>query len=428
MKLQDIHPNIKLRLAMQFLGGLISMAVIPFLAIYFAQKIGAAETGIILILIVISGVIGGFIGGHVSDKIGRRKIMIYSELGVLISFLCIAICNSPWFDLPYVSIAFFFINMFCGGMLQPAAQAMIIDVTDSESRKLVFTISYWLGNLSNAIGGIIGAFLFKNHLFELFIGISAISLVSVLMTVFFITETYTPKPSPKSFNDKENSSPLEIFQSFGTVFKDKLFMFYIIGAILIFSLEQSLSNYVGIRLEKDIPQQSASFFGIDFILDGTKMLGFLRTENTILVVLLSTVVLLLFKKWRDRWTLVSGMFIFAICFSTFTFTNNVLFLFIVMFIGTIGELMYVPIIQAMIGDLAPATARSTYMAFYSLTYYGAMIVASMLIIVGEWIRPMYMGGLFLILGLIGTALFYLITKELDSKATEKNEMKVPVSY
>lgn len=68
MKLRDIHPNIKLRLAMQFLGSLISMAVIPFLAIYFSQKIGATETGIILIIIVISGVIGGFIGGMFQTK------------------------------------------------------------------------------------------------------------------------------------------------------------------------------------------------------------------------------------------------------------------------------------------------------------------------------------------------------------------------
>ncbi|MBC6972377.1 MFS transporter [Bacillus sp. Xin] len=428
MKLRDIHPNIKLRLVMQFLGSLISMAVIPFLAIYFSQKIGTTETGIILIIIVISGVIGGFIGGHVSDKIGRRKIMIYSELGILLSYLFIALCNSPWFNLPYISAACFIINMFCGGMFQPAAQAMIIDVTNSESRKLVFTISYWLGNLSTAIGGIIGAFLFKNHLFELFIGISLISLLSVLMTAFFITETYTPEPSSKSSNYKKKFSPIEMFQTYSTVLKDKLFMFYIFGAILIFSLEQSLTNYIGIRLEKDIPHHSASLFGIDFMVDGTKMLGFLRTENTILVVLLSSVVLFLFKKWSDRWTLVTGMLIFSICFSVFAFTNSVLFLFISMFIGTIGELMYVPIKQAMIGELAPSNARSTYMAFNSLTFYGAMIVSSLLIIVGEWIRPIYMGGLLLTLGLTGTFLYYIITKMLDSKVSEKNERKVPASY
>jgi MFS transporter, DHA1 family, multidrug resistance protein B len=409
---------------MQFLGGLVSMAVIPFLAIYFAQKIGAAETGVILILIVISGVIGGFIGGHVSDKIGRRNIMIYSEIGVLITYLFIAFCNSPWFDLPYVSAAFFVLNMFAGGMFQPAAQAMIIDVTDSESRKLVFTISYWLGNLATAIGGIMGAFLFKTYLFELFIGISGISLLSVLMTIFFISETYTPEQtSSESSSEQPKSSPLEIVQSYTAVLKDKLFMFYIVGAVFIFTLEQSLTNYIGIRLEKEIPEQSASLFGMEFLLDGTKVLGFLKTENTLLVVLLSTVVLFLFKKWKDRWTLVTGMFIFSVCFSALAFTNNVLILLIIIFVGTIGELMYVPVKQAMLGDLAPSNARSTYMAFYSLTFYGATIIASLLIIVGEWVSPVAMGGVLLVLGLLGTALYYLITRSLDANGSAPEDMK-----
>ncbi|WP_337990072.1 hypothetical protein [Lysinibacillus sp. JNUCC 51] len=98
-----------------------------------------------------------------------------------------------------------------------------------------------------------------------------------------------------------------------------------------------------------------------------------------------------------------------------------------MFIGTIGELMYIPIKQAMIGELAPSNARSTYMAFNSLTMYGAMIISSLLIIIGEWIRPIYMSGLLLILGLTGTFLYYIITKSLYAKVSEQNERKVPVS-
>lgn len=213
MRIRDIHPNLKLRLAMQFLGGLVSMAVIPFMAIYFAQKIGATQTGIILVLIVISGIIGGFIGGHISDKIGRRKIMILAEIGIMVTYFFIALCNSPWFDLPYVTAAFFVLNMFAGGMFQPAAQAMIIDVTDSDSRKLVFTVSYWLGNLATAIGGIIGAFLFKAYLFELFLGITGITLLSVLITIFFISETYTPEPA----TNETTSSSNRMVQSYSTV-------------------------------------------------------------------------------------------------------------------------------------------------------------------------------------------------------------------
>ncbi|MGG4168985.1 MFS transporter [Rossellomorea vietnamensis] len=423
MRIRDIHPNLKLRLAMQFLGGLVTMAVIPFMAIYFAQKIGATQTGIILVLIVISGIIGGFIGGHISDKIGRRKIMIFAELGIMTTFFFIALCNSPWFDLPYITAAFFVLNMFAGGMFQPAAQAMIIDVTDSASRKLVFTVSYWLGNLATAIGGIIGAFLFKTYLFELFLGISGITLLSVLITIFFITETYTPEPA----TTETASSSNKMLQSYSTVLKDKLFMMYIIGAVFIFTLEQSLTNYVGIRLERDIPEQEATLLGFDFTLDGTRMLGFLRTENTLIVVFLSAVVLLLFKKWSDRWTLVTGMFIFTVCFSAFAFTNNILFLFILGFVGTFGELMYVPIKQAMIGDLAPSNARSTYMAFYSLTFYGAMIIASLLIIVGEWVSPLMMGGILLILGISGTVMYHVIMKTLEAKGKVVQEVKASIS-
>ncbi|MCA1060119.1 MFS transporter [Rossellomorea aquimaris] len=423
MRIRDIHPNLKLRLAMQFIGGLVSMAVIPFMAIYFAQKIGATQTGVILVLIVISGIIGGFIGGHISDKVGRRKIMIYAELGIMATYLFIALCNSPWFDLPYVTATFFVFNMFAGGMFQPAAQAMIIDVTDSVSRKLVFTVSYWLGNLATAIGGIVGAFLFKAYLFELFLGITGITLLSVLITIFFISETYTPEPS----TTQSSSSSNKMVQSYSIVLKDKLFMMYIIGAVFILTLEQSLTNYVGIRLERDIPEEQSSLLGFDFTLDGTRMLGFLRTENTIIVVLLSAVVLFLFKKWKDRWTLVTGMFIFSVCFSAFAFTNNILFLFILGFVGTFGELMYVPIKQAMIGDLAPSNARSTYMAFYSLTFYGAMIIASLLIIVGEWVSPLMMGGILLILGMAGTVMYHMITKTLEAKGEVVQEVKASVS-
>ncbi|MBW3112676.1 MFS transporter [Bacillus sp. MCCB 382] len=423
MRIRDIHPNLKLRLAMQFLGGLVSMAVIPFMAIYFAQKIGATQTGIILVLIVISGIVGGFIGGHISDKIGRRKIMILAELGIMVTYFFIALCNSPWFDLPYVTAAFFVLNMFAGGMFQPAAQAMIIDVTDSDSRKLVFTISYWLGNLATAIGGIVGAFLFKAYLFELFLGITGITLLSVLITIFFISETYTPEPA----TTENTSSSNKMVQSYSTVWKDKLFMMYILGAVFILTLEQSLTNYVGIRLERDIPEQHASLLGFDFTLDGTRMLGFLRTENTMIVVLLSAVVLFLFKKWSDRRTLVTGMFIFSVCFSAFAFTNNILFLFILGFVGTFGELMYVPIKQAMIGDLAPSNARSTYMAFYSLTFYGAMIIASLLIIVGEWVSPVVMGGILFVLGMTGTVMYHLIMKALEAKREVMQEVEVKAS-
>jgi len=67
------------------------------------------------------------------------------------------------------------------------------------------------------------------------------------------------------------------------------------------------------------------------------------------------------------------------------------------------------------------------MAFNSMTLYGAMVVSSLLIIIGEWVLPIYMGGLLLLLGLTGTFLYYIVTKTLDVRVSEKKESQVPVS-
>lgn len=85
------------------------------------------------------------------------------------------------------------------------------------------------------------------------------SLFSIFITLFFIKETYIPRTSSMTINEKQNFSLKEMLKSYTNVFKDKLFMFYIAGAILVYSLEQSLSNYIGIRLEKEMTNQSASF-------------------------------------------------------------------------------------------------------------------------------------------------------------------------
>ncbi len=52
---------------------------------------------------------------------------------------------------------------------------------------------YWANNLSIAIGGSLGGFLFKDYLFELLIALSITALITVILIVFFIDESYVPE-------------------------------------------------------------------------------------------------------------------------------------------------------------------------------------------------------------------------------------------
>lgn len=137
MKLFGLHPNIQIRLAVEFLTTLATMAVLPFMAIYFAGKIGETVVGFMLIVIVLAGVTGGFVGGFFSDKLGRKKMMIIADAVTCLMFLCIAFVNSPWVDLPYVTFLLFVVTMFASGIMAPVARAMMIAA-------LFVTLGAWL--------------------------------------------------------------------------------------------------------------------------------------------------------------------------------------------------------------------------------------------------------------------------------------------
>lgn len=100
MKFFNLHPNVQLRLAVQFLTALATSAVLPFMAVYFAGRVGQTIVGFMLVTIVLSGIIGGFIGGFYSDKIGRKKLMMVADTVTVLMFVCIAFVNSPCTTLP----------------------------------------------------------------------------------------------------------------------------------------------------------------------------------------------------------------------------------------------------------------------------------------------------------------------------------------
>lgn len=434
MRFKDLHPNIKIRMVVQFFGGLAMMAVMPYLAIYFAGKVGETLTGLMFLITIIVGVIGGFIGGFYADRIGRRKMMIGAEAVILGTFVLITLVNSPWLESPYLTFFLFVINMFFSGLFGPAAQAMIIDVSNSENRKYIFGISYWAMNLANMIGGIIGAFLFKEHLFELYIGVSVISLISLLTTIFFIKETYQPSVQQNvetvsnitDTKQKKQNPILQMFKSYSTVLRDKTFMIYILVSLFVLSLEHQLSNYIGIRLSKEMSEQSLlpTWSPFSLNVDGVKMLGFLRAENTLLVVLAAVLVTRLMKRFADKKVMIFGIFIFTIGYFVLGVSNAPWILLAAMFVVTIGELMWVPIKQAYLGDIAPSDARSSYMAVNSLTGSGAMIIGAVFISLGGWVSSWVMGSMFLILGFSSILMLVKILPDLHSRREQHEKKEV----
>ncbi|AYC30080.1 MDR family MFS transporter [Paenisporosarcina cavernae] len=415
MRFRDFHPNIKLRIIFGFFSEIIGSMIFPFMAIYFTIHFGAKLTGILLIVNVIIGALVGFYGGYLSDKVGRKKLMVAAEGIRFVSLIVMTIANSPWFESPMITFLMFLVSSICWGIVGPATDAMLIDVSKPPERKLMYAIMYWSANLSIAIGGTIGAFLFESYLFELFIGMTIMSAILFIVITFFITESYIPK---KSEGPTEKTNALKeigyMFKSYKVVALDKIFLLFMLAGMFIQSLEMQLTNYIAVRLHQDMTDQTFLLWSID----GLKMTGLLRTENTVLVVLFAALVMKWIQSYKDKSVFLWSIVLFTVGYTTISYFNNVWILFIAMLIATIGELMRVPVQQSYMAALPPDDKRSSYMAVLGFSFQGSMILASISITLSAYFSREVMSLLLLLTGVLGYIIIARIIPALEQRTND----------
>lgn len=417
MRFRDFHKNIKIRIIEGFISSFISSMVYPFMAIYLAYHFGVKLAGILLLINVLVGIAINFFGGYFSDQFGRKKMMAIAESLHLIIFLTMALCNSPFYQSAIITYLMMTLNSISWGIGGPAMQAMLIDVSKPEQRKTMYSIMYWANNLSLALGGLIGGFMFKNYLFELLVVLSFVSLVSLILVLFFIDESYTPDQEVERVTKLKHIT--NMFSNYGSVFKDRVFILFVLAGTLVLSMEFQLTNYIGIHLANDFEIQKIFSWEVD----GIQALAFLRTENTIFVVILALVATKLVEKMNDRFVLLSTCFVFVMGYGIISYSTNLWVLFIVMFIATAGEVLRVPVQQNYMSHLPPSDARSSYMAIHGLTYNVSTLICSITITLSAFMNPLSTTIMITIIGLLGVVIYFMIGNQLESRVVKSSQLE-----
>src|SRR6266508_5913485 len=75
--------------AVGFVDGIGGTLLFPFFALYITQKfsVGMTQAGILLGISSLFGLIGGMAGGALTDKFGRRKLILFGLIFSAISTL-----------------------------------------------------------------------------------------------------------------------------------------------------------------------------------------------------------------------------------------------------------------------------------------------------------------------------------------------------
>jgi len=145
------------------------------------------------------------------------------------------------------------------------------------------------------------------------------------------------------------------------------------------------------------------------------MLGFLRTENTVLVVLTSIAVVKFISKFKDQSVLLLGSLMFVVGYSVLTVSTNIWVLTAFMIVATLGEVSKTPVQQAYMAAIPPEDARSSYMALSGLVFNGSSFITSLFVMLSAFLSPQWMSIGITGVGLLGVLIYALILPQLEER-------------
>jgi MFS family permease len=415
---KDYPQNIKVRLITSFFNRAVSSAVMPFMALFFAQQMSKVWAGTFLILTVVIGFVVNLIGGYISDRFPRKKVLLTTSWLNAFMFMLMTISLFPESKLIWLFASAYIGFVITSSLGRPAMHAIIIDSTTPENRKEVYALDYWMINLSMAIGAALGGLLYVNYQKELFM------LLSFTSTVIPIAYWIWLRDGFNDFLKKNNENVfLDLIQNYKIAFQDSAFVKVVFGSTFIFAAEFSLNSYIGIRLAESF---KAIHLG-DFEISGVRMLSLLNIQNMLLVVCFTFIINRLTDRLNKKNALLLGLVLYGIGYATVTSANVWYVLILFNVIATMGELIYSPIRNAEQANMIPSDKRGSYSAFSNLSFSGADMVARSTIILGAFFVPMMMSVYIGVIIMLGSFFVYtgLFLRTASSQKGLDNEVPIP---
>lgn len=383
-----LEKNLKLRLAIVFLGSFSYGTIFSSMTIYYNQHLGAAVTGILLAISAVLSFVAGLISGHLSDLMGRKKVMIGAILLQIIGALIVAFVNSPIYVNPWLTFfGFQFISVGYMG-LTTAGNAMIIDVTDLKNRKIVFALDYWAMNLAIIFGAAIGAWLFKSYFFELVLILLAEILLTLLLAGGFMSETFSGK-SDKTKNES-------IFQAYQTVAKDKIYMIFLLANTLSLSVIMQFDNFLPVHLANSF---ITTYFA-GFQIYGQRMLTIYLIFVCIIAISFMGIFNRLTAKWSNLTGFISGLILMTVGMGIAFLTQTWFPMLISGVVYTIGEIIYTPSVQTIGANMMDPDKIGAYNGASSLRQPLSSMLAAALVSVSPFVKAFGVTSLMSLLAIL----------------------------
>jgi MFS family permease len=398
--------NFWILMVVSFIDRLGGFILFPFFTLYITSKFGVGMTtvGLIFGTFSMTGIIGSTIGGALTDRLGRKPMLLF---GLIVSAI-----SSIWLGFADNLTTFFagaiFVGLFsnAGG---PAQQAMVADILPDSQRPKGFAIWRVVVNISAVVGPAIGGLVASRSYLALFITDAAVS-VFVAILIFFLL------PESRAILKKDRRETMvQSFQGYGRVLRDGIFMFFWVASVFSWLVYMQMNSTLAVYL-RDTHGVSEQGF------------GFLLSLNAAMVVLFQFAITRRVERYPSFIVMAWGALLYAVGFCIYGFASDYSIFILAMAIITIGEMLNVPIGQAVVANLAPEDMRGRYMAFFGFSFaipgmFGTLL-AGLIMDNADPRMVWYAAGL---LGLMATGMFVALHNRVNRKQTEPSASETSIA-
>jgi len=356
------------RLLHLFLGRVLGSTgfsiVIPFLSLYLHGERGVpmSVVGAMFFFAALAGAVGQVVGGELTDRLGRKVVIVGTQLVRAASFLGLGaavLVHAPvvWFGL-LTSL-----SAFSGRAFEPPSGAMVADIATGSARAEYYAVLRIGGNLGWAIGPAIGGFLAALSYPTLFVIAALVLLAAGLFMAFKVEETrphrllhsLEPQGSTTLLPGSTGTAPLARFgfEELGQALRDGTFVRYCVISLVLFTVMSQLISTLSVY--------SVAWAGI------TKLqLGALYTLNGLMVVFLQFPVVRALASYRMTTALILGSILYGVGYAMMGIGHDFALLALAMFVVTMGEIVTTPASMALVSNFSTAELRGRYMGVYGL--------------------------------------------------------------
>ncbi len=388
-----------------FIDRLGSFILFPFFILYITAHfgVGMTEVGILFAIFAGGSILGSAIGGALSDKYGRRLLVIFGLVVSGTGSILMGIVNDLYIF--YILAGLF---GFFGDFGGPARQAMVVDLLPAEKQAEGFGILRVAVNLSAVIGPILGGFIATQSYMMLFIGDAVSSVITA-----FIVYGVIPETKPQKLDDKPEETVAKTFIGYKEVLKDWVFVLFLSVSAITVLVYMQMNSTLSVFL-RDVHGFPELGFGL------------LLSMNAAMVVLFQFWITRKISKYAPMKMITLGTLLYMIGFGMYGFVSTVYMFFIAMAILTVGEMIAMPIGQRAAASFASEDKRGRYMAVYGFhwaipTLFGVYAAGLIMDNISPYL-VWYLAGILCLFSAVGFWLLHGPTKKRFSEVREASEV------